>query len=368
MATRALGRDAYAAYVKGVTWGTEVLAGARTGMEIVEETAGSEIATIRDPSFNGSSLPFPGDAGDETVEGFVNVNMKFEDKSLQVIAQIMGAAATPIAEGDLQLHVLTLAANNDGQFGTLVIGRVFEVWEYDSIKPNAFEITNVPGDEPFALCTFDGIGRSMSRNTDVAPVGAVNTPTTFLDVTSAFRPLVGGVKRLLLFKHLKVYYQLIDDDGVFDATDEICISDFTFRLERPQEGDRTTCNEGLPEEPSETDFAQITGSFVIPAYNSDHGVIWDLGRSKAVIKMKLEWKLTVDVDNVYRFSIFLPAVQTSNDGPIADNPGKLPFTLNIDGWRAPSGAPDGFDFDKPYIEIVNGYDADDLLEEAAYTT
>ena len=278
------------------------------------------------------------------------------------IAQVMGAASTAAADDDLWLHVLTLAANNDGHFGTLVIGRLFEVAEYDTIKPNAFEITCVPGDEPFALCTFDGIGHSMNRNTATG----TNTPTTFLTATNAFMPAVGGVKRLLKFSHLKVYMQPIDDDGVFDSSDEVCVSDFTFRVERPQEGERTTCNQGLAEEPTETDFAAVTASLVVPAYSDIHGTLWDVGRSKDVMKAKFEFSETLSVTETYRFTIMLPALQFSTDGPTADNPGRLPWTLNIDAWRAPSGAPDGFTSDRPYIEVVNDYATSNLLVEAAY--
>jgi hypothetical protein len=361
MAIRALGRDAYAGFAKdpAPVWGTPTLIGDRDGMELLEETAKSEIELIRDPSFNGSPVPFPGDAGNESVTGFINVNLKYEDKSLMPVAMVFGSAAAPIAEAALNKHVLRLAGNNDGQYGTLVIGRRFEVWEYDSTKPNKIELTCNPSDQ-FAKCVIDGIGRSLHRNLDATP-GAVNTPTTFADATNAF-----DVKRLLKFSQLKVYMQDLEDDGLFDSNDEVCISDFTFMLERPEEGDRTTCNAGLVEEPSETDFAKIGMKWVIPAYSDAHGDLWDAGRSKVVKKALAEFKNVVDGTHTYRVSLFFPSVQLTNDGPRADNPGKLPFTINVDGFRATT-VPDGFDFDDAvYAEIVNGFDGSNLLDEAAY--
>jgi len=359
MATTAYGFQAASAFTKGATWGTPVVCGTRDKIEILEETVTSEVELLQDPSFNGSPVPSPGDAGNEVVEGFEDVNLKFEDKSLMPLAMVFGDDAAPVASGALFLHVLRLAAFVDGLFGTLVVSRNFEVWEYDSIKPSGFEITCNPQDQ-FARCSFEGIGRSMARN-----IGAgTNTVATFATVTNAYT-----TKRLLKFGQAKLYMNAQGAaalDRTAPTTDEICVSDLTFSVKRPMEGDRTTCNAGLVQEPAMTDFAEVLISATIPSYNSDHGALYDLGRSKAVQKVCLEWILEAGADD-YRVSFFLPAVQLSTEGPVADNAGKLPFTLNMQGFLA-NAAPAGMSFpDACYAEIVNGYGVGTgLLDEATY--
>jgi hypothetical protein len=359
MATTAYGFQAASAFAKAATWGTPVVCGPRDKIEILAETVKSEVELVQDPSFNGSAVPSPGDAGNEEVKGFEDYNLKYEDKGLLPLAMVFGDDAAPVASGTLWKHVLRLAPFTDGLFGTLVISRAFEVWEYDTIKPISFELSS-DAKSQFVKCKVDGIGRSMARN-----VGAgTNTVATFATVTNAYT-----VKRSLKFGQCKLYMNAVGGaalDTTPPTVDEICISDFVFTVKRPTEGDRTTCNAGLVQEPTMTDFAEVTLKATIPSYNSDHGVLYDLGRSKAVQKALLEFTLEAGADD-YKMSFFLPSVQLSTEGPQADNAGKLPFVLNMQGWLA-NAVPTGMAFtDAVYCEIINGYGAGTgLLDEATY--
>lgn len=344
MATRAKGYLAGAAFKKGSVWETPVAAGAGDGFPILNEGLVSNIDLQRDESFNGSPFQYPGEAGNETIEGPLGVNLRYFDKSLNILAILMGAAGVT-GTGPWVSH-LTMAAENDGEFGTLVINRQFEVWEYGNVKPLSFELSADP-ENSFIPCTFEFNGYSRNINTSTG----TNTTTTWGTVTDAYT-----AKDDLRYGHCAILMNDADA-GALSGSDALCVSEFTFNVARAAESDRTTCTLGKYNEPSDNGFATVSGSMTIPAYEDGHRTLIADAQAKTVKKMSIIF--AKDANSIFAF--YFPAIQLTNDGPFADQPGKLPFTLNFDSFRRPEGAPTGMTEDNFYIDVTtNDANADTL--------
>lgn len=346
MATRAKGYEAKAGFKKASVWETAVAVGANNGLEILTESLQSNVELARDESFNGSPVPYPGAAGNETVEGSLEVNLKYEDNVLVMLAMLMGTAGTPVGAGDPYTHTLKLAAGNDGLFGTLVLDRGFEVWEYANVKPTKVTLAAALADY-FVKTTVDFLGYSRSINTSTG----TNNNTTIETVTVPY-----ATKELVKPGELTVWIN--DNDGAdFADGDKFCVSEFSLEIARQSEADRTTCTQGRQSEPVDNGFATVMGSLTVPAYEDGMRTLIDDCQNKTVKKMK--WVFDA---GTHQIEFWFPAVQLTNDGPSANTPGKLPLTLNFDCFRS-IAVPTGFGAvygDTFYAVVVNAR-ATDLL-------
>lgn len=330
MADKAKGYQAKAGYKRAATWTTPVACGAGNGFEITSESVLSTVELARDEAFNGSAVPYPGAAGNETIEGSVEFNLKYSDVPLTMLAQLLGTAGAPTGGGDPYVHTLKLAETNDGSgfVGTLVIGRGFEVWEFANVKPVKFSLAAALADY-FVKATVDFLGYTRNINT--------NSGTNDLDALADVAPAYAE-KQLAAPGNLTVW--LNDNDGAdFANGDKICVSDFALDIARVAESDRTTCSLGKQDEPSDNGFATISGHITIPAYEDGQRTLIADCQAKTVKKMK--WEFDLGSTPARKIAFWFPAVQLTNDGPTANAPGKLPVTLNFDCFRS-LAVPTGF--------------------------
>jgi len=167
------------AFKKASAWNTAVAAGAGNGFLGLDLSLKADTTNITDDS-RGQLFAVDSSAGEVKCEGSVPAYLRYNDASLlSMLAIVMGTAAAPTlhAAGTLSYdHILKVALNNDGLFGTLcaALGTV-GVEEIPSWKPNKVNIKWDTG-KPVQI-TISGAG------IDVTVASGVNTLVAFNNVT-----------------------------------------------------------------------------------------------------------------------------------------------------------------------------------------
>ncbi len=211
-------------FKKATVWNTAVALGAGNGFLGLDLSLKADTTNITDDS-RGQLFAVDSSAGEVKCEGSVPAYLRYNDATvLSMLAIIMGTAAAPAlhAAGTLSYdHILKVALNNDGLFGTLcaAIGTV-GVEEMPSWKPNKVVIKWDTG-KPVQI-TVSGAGVDVTTN-------GVNTLITFNNVTILERTTRAYMGQTVL---------LINDqsDIALDITNRIGPSSIELSLERKQSG------------------------------------------------------------------------------------------------------------------------------------
>jgi hypothetical protein len=166
------------AFGKSSAWNTAVALGAGKGFLGLDLSLKADTTNIKDDS-RGQLFAVDSSAGEVKCEGSVPAYLRYNDASLlSLLAMVMGTSAAPVLHtlGTLSYdHIMKVALNNDGLFGTLcaALGSV-GVEEIASWKPNKVNIKWDTG-KPVQI-TISGPGINVTTN-------GTNTLITFNNVT-----------------------------------------------------------------------------------------------------------------------------------------------------------------------------------------
>lgn len=250
------GRDFIAAAVLGATWGTAVAAGAGNGVLLTEENLTHVPELLPDDSA-GQAFIHDEDQGLLTVGGTIGGYMRYIGLEF-LLAAIMGTAGSPSQQAATAAyeHVLAIADDLIGIFGSLAFSKGYSVFEYPSVKFHALEIRGEAG-QPLRF-TITGIADDRNINTS----SGTNNNTTIATVT------VPESDNRILFRQ-GVWRINAQDGAAIDDDDKIYPSAFTLTLTRQME--RVFDAEGLQStgEPGETAFPEAMLRLEFPKYAAD---------------------------------------------------------------------------------------------------
>jgi hypothetical protein len=165
-------------FKKAAAWNTAVACGAGNGFLGLDLSLKADTTNLTDDS-RGQLFAVDSSAGEVKCEGSVPAYLRYNDATLlSMLAIVMGTSAAPVlhAAGTLSYdHILKVALNNDGLFGTLcaALGTV-GVEEIPSWKPNKVNIKWDTG-KPVQV-TVSGAGIDVTTSGE-------NTLVTFNNVT-----------------------------------------------------------------------------------------------------------------------------------------------------------------------------------------
>lgn len=352
----AKGYNASAGWKKAATWGVPVLVGALNGLEIVSEGLTPDAQFIPDESLTGKATRLFGDKGNEFHSGEVPMDVKYEGCE-DLIASAMGIAGLPtqIPAINAYKHVFKIADNNEGQFGTLVLNKVFRVWEYTTAKVGGFTISCANGER--ARMTVPFIPQGLNPN---AGAGTNNTSTVGAITLPANRDF-------LLFSQMKVLINNHDAAALASGTDDVYVSEFECEFNRNYETDDVTTKYGyLIDEPVGDGFVDVMGMLGFSKYNNNPGgndqLILDL-LSKQRKKMQVTWiGRTISGGTTFRMDLYFPDVQFESGDANIPGPGRVPANLRFRAARrtsVPLGFPAGYT-EALTIELVNQRSSDPL--------
>lgn len=346
----AKGYNASAAFKKAVTWGVPVLAGAGDGIEIVSEGLTPDSQFIPDESLTGKATQLFGDKGNEFHSGDVPMDLKYEGCE-NLLAQAMGIAGVPTQQGATTAykHILKIADNNEGIFGTLVLNKVFRVWEYTTAKVGGFTINITNGQRARMTVPFipQGLNLNAGAGTNnTSTIGSITLPTN---------------RDFLLFSQMKVLINNHDGIGLAAGTDDVYISEFEVEFNRNYETDDVTTKYGyLIDEPVGDSWVTVMGMLGFSKYNNNPGgndtLILDL-LSKQRKKMQVTFLATAlaGAGFPFRVDMYFPDVQFESGDANVGGPGRVPANLNFRASRRtsiPTGFPAGYT-EAVTIEVTN---------------
>lgn len=211
-------------FKKAAAWNTAVALGAGNGFLGLDLSLKDDSTSTIDDS-RGQLFSVDSTAGEVKCAGEVPAYLRYNDNPLwTLIAMIMGAAPAPTthAAGTLSKdHVLTVAANANGLFGTLAaqVGSL-GVEEIPSFKPTKAVLKWETGKPTQA--TISGPGTEVKTN-------GTNTAATFVSVTileRANRVYMGQTKILINGQSA----------AALSDTDKIGPKSIELTIERPQAG------------------------------------------------------------------------------------------------------------------------------------
>ena len=336
---------------KASAWPTPVVLGAGDGFEYTAESIASRAEFIADKQLNGTSTTLFGDKGNESHNGQIMMDAKYQGLEVP-LAMVMGTAGAPVLQGSgVYKHVIKLANDREGKFATLGFDKQVEIWEYANAKFHGFEFSSAPNNERAKLA-FDVIAHKLNRNTGAG----TNTQATFASVT------IPSVREFLLFSQLEI---LCNDQsgGALGSSDEIYVGEFTMKVAGNMEGDYTTEYGDKVDEPLQNEFTEVTGGIKFPKYGTANSAFYGESLTKTRKKMIATFTGNIAGGSYnYKMIFYFPDVQWSDGSTNVGGPGKAPLDLTFKANRVlaiPTGFPTGYT-DALTLELFNMRSTDPL--------
>lgn len=323
----ATGREIVAAIKKGTTWGTPVAAGALDGLLLTGETLGIGAPEDLAAAEAGVGFQQTSEAGDVNIEGNLSGFLRYDSALWRLIALGMGSASVSVVDTTGQQHTLDFLDTLDGLFGTLVIDKGPEVWEFPGAKVIGFAVRGEAGRpvtfEVTARC--DGLNRNTSSGT--------NNNTTIANVTYRSKAL------RVLFQHL-TFRLNAQSDAALASGDAIQISSFVLTLTRPHSADHVSGQAAIIE-PTENGLPTVNFEFALPEYSGATHL------DRIVNHTALKADLTFDsgvlagsTSENYKVTLSIPQLVLTGGGAAVSGPDKIPHPLSgrcEEAQSAPAG-------------------------------
>ena len=324
-------------FKKATTWGTAVVCGAASGLEVSAVEIEANRGIIPRPTITGRVTRREGDKGNVEVGGPIRLPLRYESCG-GLIAGLMGTAGVPTTvDTSARLHTFKINDNIDGIFWTLAyeILKDTTIFEFNTLKIQSFTIRwQIPGE---AMLEVQVLGH------DFTDASAINTTTTIDTVTMSANLEIAQARQMVVRLNAQAGAGLAAGDVVYCTSGEVTVS-------RPLERDFTTefgDKSSEPQPPAgDGAFATVSGSLTFSQYQTSTG-----GNSAYVLEQlnrtlkKMDWTLTGDnlagaATAKYSFGLFFPMVVFGSGKPHL-TPGGL-------GWQVPfeshhvTAAPTGF--------------------------
>ena len=326
------------------TYRTPVVVGAGDGLEPTSESISQDAQLIDSEALTGSRSRGAGDRGNELHNGDMELEMKYEGLDV-LLAMVLGTAAAPVqqATDDAYLHEFTvLDTAMEGLFGTLVIDKQLEVWEYPSVKVNSLTISATSG--ALTTVTANFVESNLNRNTSIG----TNNETTVLAIT------LPANRDFLLWEQLAI--RMNPKTGIaLAAADLVYPNEFTVTINNNMVTDDVSTRFGREiEEPCPDNFLEVTGSINFARYNDENNKFVDALFSKEIQKLDAIWTGPIaDGATNFALSILMPSLQIASGDVNIGGPGRVPANFEFTGSKALDGAPTGFTQDQISLELIN---------------
>lgn len=318
------------------TYRTPVLVGAGDGIEPTSESISQDAGFIESEALTGSRSRSAGDRGNELHNGDMEFEMKYEGLET-ILAMALGTAAAPVQQGadDAYLHEFTILDTDlEGLFGTLVIDKQLEVWEYPSCKIGSITIAASSGSLTTLTATF--VCSNLNRNTS----SGTNNESTVASIT------VPTNRDFLLFEHLAIRMNA-QSGAALAGADLVYPAEFSITMDSAHVTDDVTTRYGREiDEPVPDNFLNVTASINFSRWNEENNKFVDALFSKEIQKMDAIWTGPLaDGSTNFSFGIFLPSVQVASGDVNISGPGRAPANFELSCSKAlalPTGFPTGF--------------------------
>lgn len=321
-------------------------------LEYGQESLAVDINLIPDTQINGSPTPGFGSKGIAKFDGAISdIALQYASKPLlSMIAAVMGTAGAPteITPGKSYKHILDLAPDNAGLFGTLAFDKAVAVHEFGNFKPMGFTISMKSNED--VKVAVSGVAGKLVLDSAVNPSGLASVT-------------LPAIRKIATFGHARLFINEFDDgaldvDG--DSADAIPFTEFSAAFERPHDADYPSESYPYSREPVSNGFLTPGGSLNFPVYATENAAIFqgqiDKTLYKAMLVLEHEDVISTSTDK-YKIIIYIPALQLATGSPNVGGPGKVPLNLT---WRAAHvGTPGtGFTAGDISIEVHNEISTD----------
>lgn len=327
----------------GGTYRTPVLVAAGDGLEPVSESISQDVELIESEALTGSRTRTAGDRGNEFHAGDLELEAKYEGLDV-LLAMVLGTAIAPVQQGadDAYLHEFRVQDTDlEGLFGTLVIDKQLEVWEYPSVKVNSLTIAATAGG--LTTVTANLIASNLARNTSAG----TNNETTIAAIT------IPANRDFLLWEQLAVRMNIQSAGAIADA-DLVYPNEFSITFNNNMVADDVSTRFGREiEEPCPDNFLDVTGSINFGRYNTENNKFVTAHFDKVIQKMDVIFTGPLaDGATNFSFKVLLPSLQIASGDVNIGGPGRVPANFEFTSSKA-STVPTGFTQTQVTMELIN---------------
>ena len=255
---RAKGFQGICGRKKGATWNTATVPAATDGIEVISVVPSGGTDLIEDNQITGRVTQREASAGSKNVTVTLRTALRYEGNGFDV-AMVLGIAGAPTTvDTSGKLHAFKIKDSLDGLFSTLAyeVMKDTKVEELTSVKWNKLKISGKAGER--IEIELSGISSTW---TDAS---AANTTTTIDSVT------LTATREYALF-HQAVLLMNAQGGAGLAAGDAVHISEFEINIERGMDARFSTGGGQVCDEPIESGFLKVSGSFGFAALQDGTG-------------------------------------------------------------------------------------------------
>lgn len=330
---RAKGFQGIVGRILGSVWNTAVECAAGSGVEVLSLSADGNASLIEDLQITGRITQREGNAGNRSAGCTLRTGLRYEGNEFD-IAQVFGTAGTPATvDTSAYQHVFKINDDMDGIFATLAFELVKDtiVVEVPSVKWNRLTLRGRQNER--LELELQGIGSNWKADS------TVNTTTTIDTVTLPSNREFATMPQVAL--------EMNDASAGALGSSPVYISGFELTFERAMEARYSTQFGNQPDEPIETGFAKVSGSFEFAHLQSgtggNTGFMDDqmaLTRKKATITITSP-NLAGAATQAFQHKLWLPNLQFGEAKPGITGPEGLRWSIPFMAYHVDS-APTGF--------------------------
>lgn len=353
---RAKGFQGIVGRKKGATWGTATIPAAANGVEVISVVPSGGTDLVEDQQIVGRVTQQAAQAGVKNVTVTLRTALRYEGNEVDV-AYMMGVAGTPATvDTSGRTHALKIKDNLDGVFSTLAYESIKDtkVEELASVKWNKLKLSGKAGER--VELELSGIASGW---TDAS---ASNTTTSIDSIT------ITAAREYVLFHQGLLWINAQAGAGLA-TSDRVNISGFELNVERAMDARFSTGGGQTCDEPIESGFLKVSGSFDFPSLDtaSPEGNAQFLAEQMAATAKKATLTFTSptlagSASAYYAWKLWLPYIQFGAAKVGIPGPGGPTWSIPFQAWHVtaiPTGFTAGY-LDAVTIENTNKITTDPL--------
>ncbi|MFH1616660.1 MAG: phage tail tube protein [Planctomycetota bacterium] len=302
----------------------------------VSESFGNEIEKHADEVLRGKAGAGASIAGNKSYPFTIPCKLTYEDLDL-LIAIAMGAAGSPVANGDLYDNTYSLAEDLDYSFVAAAYKGV-SVWEYLGCKIDTMKISG----EANKPLDFEITGAAKSLSLD----SATNTSVvlTALDTADAASKI--------MFSDLE--FKIAAQASALSGETEKGIGSFELALANALALDQFDNRAVTILEPERNGFREVKFSFKVPRYEADTYLDWRDGDTALHAYLKF-------ASGNYLFDIHIPLIKIDKCTAPISGPGLIEQNIECTCFRDPASVSASYTLtDEFEIDVTNARSASPL--------
>ncbi len=314
-------------YSGGGNWGDEVACAALSAFEFESETLGIDAQFVPNTGISGNVAQIQGSKGNELHAGDIVMPMDY-NISHRFLAQVMGAASEPAAQGSGYGHELTIKDDLEGIHGTLVFGMTgLFIRVYLTAKFTGCVISCASGEQ--AKLTVNTVPGKI-----LVDDSGTNKLATLTNIT---RP---SDQEFVEFNHMDVWMN-DQSDAALDSTDAQYVSAISLNMtNNMRDNSVTTKDAPYTDEPKRNGWLDVTGTLTYGELDSNTNITDHLAKTVKKLRIQFlgpEWGALQP-----RYVFNMPSVQFESVDSNVGGPELAPNTVGFSCSRAlstPAGMP-----------------------------